>query len=58
MEVPLAENKFTIEINEYNNEQTDIKINEFLFHLLLKMPYQQNINYCLLHKGNAEVEKV
>jgi len=39
VEVPLTENKFTIEINEYNNEQTDIKINEFLFHLILKMPY-------------------
>ena len=47
-----------MEIHEFNNEQTDIKINDFQFHLILKMPYHAQTNYMLIHEGKLEIEKV
>jgi hypothetical protein len=58
MEVPLAENRFRLEIHEFHNEQTDIRINDFLFHLILKMPFHEQTNYLFLHEGKADIEKI
>lgn len=58
MDVPLQENKFTFQIYEYNNEHTDIRINDYSFHLLLKMPYYESSNYCLIHEDKAEIERI
>lgn len=58
MEVPLAHDRVAIEFNEFNNEQTDVRVNDYVFHLILKMPYEQESHYVLTYDEPASIEKI
>lgn len=58
MEVPSPQSKVCLEISEYNNQQTDVKLNDYLFHLVLKMPYEEESHYSLLYEDTRQIERV
>ena len=55
MELPVSQSNVAIEIHSVNNEQTDVRINDYLFHLLLKMPYYRKAHFWLIHEDAAEI---
>lgn len=58
MEVPLTHDRVSFEICEFNNEQTDVRVNDYVFHLVLKMPYESESHYCLSYDETAMIEKI
>jgi hypothetical protein len=58
MEVPLGQGGVCLEVSEFNSEQTDVKVNDYLFHLVLKMPYEEESHYSIVYEETAQIEKV
>lgn len=58
MEVPSPQNKVCLEISEYNHQQTDVKLNDYLFHLILKMPYEEESYYSIQYEDTKCFERV
>ena len=54
----MGQGRVCLEVSEFNNEQTDVKVNDYLFHLVLKMPYEEESHYSLLYEETAQIERM
>ena len=58
MEVPATDDEAFLEVSEFGNQQTGVKINDFNFHLVLTTPYHLETYYHINHQNSATIHKV
>ena len=58
IEVPLRTNQLWLEIAEFGNIHTDLKLNDYLFHFSITNPYHFDYYYRIAHNSAATIQKL